>query len=111
MVAWCEETSAALRGGEPMATKLRRIAEKARVEPSFNFTSLYHLMNEELLRECFHRLKKDAAAGMDRVTKEQYAENLEANLSNLTGRLHIWHTNRSLSGGSTFRSRAATTVL
>ncbi len=64
MVAWCEETSAALRSGEPVETKLHRIAEKARKEPDFKFTSLYHLMNEELLRECFKRLRKDAAAGI-----------------------------------------------
>jgi len=88
MVAWCEETSAALGSGEPVATKLRRIAEKARKEPLFKFTSLYHLMNEELLRECFQRLRKDAAAGIDDVTKEEYAENLDVNLSNLIERLH-----------------------
>ena len=50
MGAWCEETLAVHRSGEPVATKLRRIAEKARKEPRFKFTSLYHLMNEELLR-------------------------------------------------------------
>ena len=88
MVEWCEETSAALGSGEPVATKLHRIAEKARKEPSFKFTSLYHLMNEELLRECFQRLRKDAAAGIDNVTKEEYAGNLDANLSNLIERLH-----------------------
>ena len=88
MVAWCEETSAALGSGEPVATKLHRIAEKARKEPLFKFTSLYHLMNEELLRECFQRLRKDAAAGIDDVTKEEYADNLDANLSNLIERLH-----------------------
>lgn len=88
MVAWCEETSAALGSGEPVTTKLHRIAEKARKEPLFKFTSLYHLMNEELLRECFQRLRKDAAAGIDDVTKEMYAENLDANLSNLIDRLH-----------------------
>lgn len=71
-----------------MATKLRRIAEKARRDPSFTFTSLYHLMNEELLRECFKRLRKEAAAGIDEVTKEMYAENLDDNLSNLIDRLH-----------------------
>ena len=71
-----------------METKLRRIAEKARKEPGFKSTSLYHLMNEELLRGCFKRLRKDAAAGIDEVTKVMYAENLDANLSNLTDRLH-----------------------
>jgi group II intron reverse transcriptase/maturase len=71
-----------------MATKLRRIAEKARKEPGFKFTSLYHLMNEELLRGCFQRLRKDAAAGIDEMTKERYATNLETNLASLVERLH-----------------------
>jgi group II intron reverse transcriptase/maturase len=88
MVARSEETPAVHRSGEPVATKLRRIAEKARKEPGFKFTSLYHLMNEELLRGCFKRLRKDAAAGIDKMTKDMYAENLEANLSNLVDRLH-----------------------
>jgi RNA-directed DNA polymerase len=88
MAARCEETSAAHRSGEPVVTKLHRIAEKARKEPQFKFTSLYHLMNEELLRECFKRLRNDAAAGIDKVTKGMYADNLDANLSDLIGRLH-----------------------
>ena len=45
-------------------------------------------MNEELLRGCFQRLRKDAAAGIDEMTKAEYAENLESNLVNLVGRLH-----------------------
>jgi len=88
VVARCEETSAAHRGGEPVATKLQRIAEKARREPSFRFHNLYYLMNEELLRECFQRLRKDAAAGIDEVTKEEYAEKLDDNLANLLESLH-----------------------
>src|SRR5512137_1343165 len=88
MVARREETLIVPSSEESVVTKLRRIAEKARKEPSFKFTSLYHLMNEELLRECFGRLRKDAAAGIDDMTKEEYAENLDANLTDLTGRLH-----------------------
>lgn len=88
MVARSEEIPVVHRSEEPVATKLHRIAEKARKEPGFKFTSLYHLMNEELLRECFQRLRKDAAAGIDDVTKEEYAENLDVNLSNLIERLH-----------------------
>ena len=88
MVARSEETPSVRSSGEPVETKLHRIAEKARKEPGFKFTSLYHLMDEELLRECFKRLRKDAAAGIDEVTKEMYAENLDANLSDLINRLH-----------------------
>jgi len=88
MGAWCEETLAVHRSGEPVATKLHRIAEKARKDPGFKFTSLYHLMNEELLRGCFRRLRKDAAAGIDKMTKDLYAVNLETNLASLVERLH-----------------------
>lgn len=88
VVARCEETSVAHRGGEPVATKLQRIAEKARQEPSLKFTNLFYLMNDELLRGCFQRLRKNAAAGIDDVTKEEYAENLDTNLANLLERLH-----------------------
>ena len=83
-----EETSTVHRNGESVETKLRRIAEKARREPNFKFTSLYHLMNVELLRGCFKRLRNDAAAGIDKMTKDMYAENIEANLVNLVDRLH-----------------------
>jgi len=41
---------------ENVATKLQRIAEKASSAPEFQFTSLFHLMNEELLLGCFERL-------------------------------------------------------
>jgi len=88
MVARYNDTPPVHRNEEPVSTKLYRIAEKARKEPSFKFTSLYHLMNEEHLRECFQRLKKDAAAGIDNVTKEEYAVGIDANLNELIGRLH-----------------------
>ena len=88
MVARSEETPTVHRSEEPVKTKLHRIAEKARKDPGFKFTSLYHLMNEELLRECFKRLRNDAAAGIDKVTKEMYADDLDVNLSNLIERLH-----------------------
>ena len=77
MVARREETLIAPSSEESVVTKLRRIAEKARKEPSFRFTSLYHLMNEELLRGCFKRLRKDAVSGIDEETKETYAVNLD----------------------------------
>ena len=87
MVERCAETSAAPSRGEPVATKLHRIARKARNESEFKFTSLFHLMDVELLRGCFARLRGDAAAGIDRKTKADYAEHLEENLAELVRRL------------------------
>jgi group II intron reverse transcriptase/maturase len=77
-----------LGNGEMMETKLQRIAEKARKDSGCRFTSLFHLMNVEMLRECFRRLRKDAAAGIDKVTKAEYEENLEENLAVLVEKLH-----------------------
>ena len=83
-----EDTASGLGAGEPLETKLRRIAKKARSEPDLKFNNLFHLMNRELLRGCFERLRGDAAAGMDGVTKEMYARDLEGNLTKLIERLH-----------------------
>jgi retron-type reverse transcriptase len=87
MIERSGETPTVPRRGEPVATKLLRIAKKARREPKFQFTSLFHLMNVELLRGCFERLRKDAAAGIDGVTKAMYAEGLEERLTELVERL------------------------
>ena len=58
---------------ESVQTKLDRIAKKASTDKDCQFTSLYHLMNKELLLECFTQLKGKAASGIDTITKEQYA--------------------------------------
>ncbi len=76
------------RNREMVATKLQRIGEKARKEAGCRFTSLFHLMNEEMLRECFKELRKDAASGIDKVTKEAYGKNLDENLKELVQKLH-----------------------
>jgi group II intron reverse transcriptase/maturase len=68
-------------------TKLLRITERARRDSKAQFTSLFHLMTEELLRDCFRRLSANSAAGVDEVTKAEYAEHLEAHLTDLVGRL------------------------
>ena len=50
---------------ESVETKLRRIAEKASSDPKCQFTSLFHLMTEELLLGCFEGLRSNAASGID----------------------------------------------
>lgn len=84
----CEETLPAPSSGESVDTKLQRIATKARKEPEFQFSSLYHLLTEELLAQCFEELRGTAAPGIDGETKASYALNLAANLSQLVKRLH-----------------------
>lgn len=76
-----------LSNEESVATKLQRIAEKAKSDSDCKFTSLFHLMNEELLLGCFEQLRNNAASGIDGLTKDQYAEQLPENLRQLVGRL------------------------
>jgi group II intron reverse transcriptase/maturase len=70
-----------------METKLERIADKSTHEERPIFTSLYHLLNEELLTQCHRELGGKKAVGIDEVTKEEYSLNLEENIRNLVSRL------------------------
>jgi len=55
--------------------------------PKMVFTSLYHLINKELLRECHKEMDGNKAVGVDKITKAEYGVNLDANLINLVERL------------------------
>jgi len=70
-----------------MATKLLRIAEISRNNPKEIFTSLYHLINKELLIECHKELDGSKAVGIDKITKSEYNEKLEENINNLVTKL------------------------
>jgi len=69
-----------------VSTRLRRIAEMA-LDRGRVFTTLAHLIDMQLLRESFRRLRRQAAAGTDGRTKAEYAEDLESNLTDLHRRL------------------------
>ena len=84
------DTSSALRGGLRMRTKLSSITQRARGNLKLKFTSLVHLLTVDFLRVCFWELKRDKAAGVDRVTVEEYGANLEENLKDLVSRLRTW---------------------
>jgi group II intron reverse transcriptase/maturase len=70
-----------------MATKLSLILRKARGDKNMKFNNLMHLVNEQNLRECFGRLKKNKAPGVDKVTLEEYDENLTKNVRGLVTRM------------------------
>ena len=70
-----------------MSTKIARINQIAKEKPNEVFTSIYHLINYELLKECFLDLDGNKATGIDGVTKAQYNENLDENLNNIVKRL------------------------
>lgn len=71
---------------ETLSLKLQTIAAQAR-DRSRVFTTLAHLIDEELLREAYRHVRKDAAPGVDGQTGAQYAENLDDRLRDLHERL------------------------
>ena len=64
-------------GIKPMKEKLNLIAEKAKRDKRFKFTSLIHHINEENLARCYKELKRDKACGIDNITVQEYGRNLE----------------------------------
>ena len=67
---------------------LERIRQAACRVKELRFTSLWHhVYNVERLRKAYFKLKRKAAAGVDEVTWEQYGEQLEDNLQDLSARL------------------------
>lgn len=81
------DTSATLRGGARMSTKLPFLTLKARENPKLQFTSLAHLFTEDFLLECFGELKKNKASGIDGVGVSEYEVNLKENIRDLVKRL------------------------
>ncbi len=67
--------------------KLMRVAERAKREPEARILSLAHLVDVDLMKEAYRRIRKGAAVGVDGVTKEQYGRQLEDNLRRLHTRM------------------------
>jgi hypothetical protein len=70
-----------------MPTLLWEIAEKAKRLPRHRFGNLYRLLNEELLKDSWPYLRKDAALGVDQVSAAAYEQNLDENIQRLVERL------------------------
>ena len=78
-------SNASTLGG--MSPELLRVVGRAQREPEGRFHSLAHLIDGPALERAYHRMRKDAAVGVDGVTKEQYGQDLEANLQDLHERM------------------------
>ena len=48
---------------------------------------MYHLINEELLKECHKELDGSKAVGIDNVSKKEYVVNLDENIKDLVVKL------------------------
>jgi len=71
-----------------MQTALDGIRQTARGRPGAKFTTLMnHIYQPERLQAAYFALKRDAAAGVDGQTWASYAQDLQANLLELSDRL------------------------
>jgi len=73
---------------ESRPSGLERVRETARKDGKLKLTALLHHVSIDLLRTSYYSLKKQAAAGVDGVTWEEYGQDLEARLADLPGRIH-----------------------
>lgn len=72
---------------DDMSPALLKVVERAKREPEGRFHSLAHLIDVPALKRAYQRTRKNAAVGVDGVTKEQYGVELERNLQELHERL------------------------
>ena len=66
-----------------MSPGLLKVVERAKREPEGQLRSLAQLIDVQALERAFHRLRADAAVGVDGVSKEQYGLGLQTKLEDL----------------------------
>jgi RNA-directed DNA polymerase len=83
-----QATTLRTQGRARVHAALGRVRQAARREKGARFTALLqHIYAIDTLRAAFYDLERDAAPGVDGETWEHYAEDLEANLTELSNRL------------------------
>ncbi|KHO61816.1 DNA polymerase [Thermoanaerobacter sp. YS13] len=70
-----------------METELTRIAEVVAKHPRDKLQTLVHFINEETLKQQHKKMTGNKAPGIDKITKEEYGENLTENIENLMARM------------------------
>lgn len=70
-----------------MSPALMKVVDRAKRDPNAKLYSLARLVDQDALMRAFRRIRKDAAHGVDGVTKEQYEQRLEDNLQALHERM------------------------
>ncbi len=68
---------------------LERIAGRAQRESWCRFTTLAHLLDEEYLKECYNKLERNRAGGIDGVSWQEYGKQLEGNIKRLVERMKV----------------------
>jgi len=70
-----------------MRTKLDRIAEKAKAEPTLRFTALIHLITPRFLMETWQQMNRRGASGVDGETTREFERDLERRCQDIVARL------------------------
>lgn len=68
---------------ESVQTSMQAIAKKASEQPEYRFRNLFGMLNEEMLRDSWQYIRKNAASGVDRVSAKEYELNLDENIHQL----------------------------
>jgi len=68
-------------------TSLQAIAKKASEQPGYRFHNLFGMLNEEMLKDSWQYIRKNAASGVDRVSAKEYEQNLDENIHQLVNDL------------------------
>jgi len=74
--------------GQGVSQGLAGVRRVARARKQEKFTTLRHHVNLDRLRASFQSLKRNAAAGVDGVTWQEYEVGLEERLADLKDRIH-----------------------
>ena len=72
---------------EPSQTPLSRLTELAQKDRSRKFSSIAHFLTPQALHEAFRSLRKDAGAGVDEVTYQDYEKQASENIQRLWEKL------------------------
>jgi retron-type reverse transcriptase len=70
-----------------MPTSLQGIATKAARQKGYRFRNLYGMLNEDLLKQGWRDIRKEAATGVDQVSAQEYEQHLDAHIHDLVERL------------------------
>src|ERR1700726_2732603 len=83
-----QQSTGRAQSRETVSQALERIRQAARQRKKERFTTLLHHVSVDLLRQAFFEIKKDAAPGVDGLTRQDYEADLERRLEDLHARFH-----------------------
>src|SRR5215217_9274867 len=82
------ETRPGRRAGQGVSSELARVRQVAQKDKDARFTALLHHVDIDRLWSAYWALAPKAAPGVDGVTWRDYGQDLEANLRDLSARIH-----------------------